>query len=600
MQFPVIPERGVVVFDVETDGVDWRRNKPVGYVVTLGPDYKQSHYFPIRHADGGNVPEDEVLRWIGGWAKNPGLRIVGHNLKFDLHFAKNDGIEFAGPVECTMVNAALIDENAGKYGLEECARRAGVSAKRADEMYHHLASVFGGEATRKQMANFHKLAGDDAIAEGYARQDGVTTWQLWEWQQQQIAQQDLELVHGVECRVLNTLFRMERHGVRVDESKLEWLKVHLTKELRKAEKALPKEFNVRSTPQILSYVKGLGVSGWPLTEKQNPSFTEEFLVTFPEGRNIVAVRKISNLINAFVNPLIEEHLYQGRVHTNFNQLKQDEYGVATGRLSSSDPNLQQVPKRDKVLGRLFRAIFIPDPGFQWGTADYSQQEFRVFTEYTGAQMLMDGYMADPPIDIHTNVANMMGVERDPTAKRMNLGLLYGMGYKKLAASLGVSHEEARDLFDRYDSMLPEARKFLKAAEYWARQRGWVRTKLRRRRRFPNSEFAHKAGNSIIQGTSADITKVKMVEIDQFFTDESSGSRLLLQVHDELDWQVPVGDGEVSKKALSIMKAFEQTDTIHLKVPMGVDYRMGRSWAEATYGAEVKSGKQRGTVSKGVA
>lgn len=483
-----------------------------------------------------------------------------------------------------MVNAALIDENAGTYSLEETVRRAGVSHKRADDMYNHLASCFGGEPNKKQMANYWRLSGDDPIGVGYARQDGVATWLLHAHQQKQIKEQELELVHSVECRVLKTLFEMERTGVKVDEERLQVVRKKIQGDVKRALKSLPPEFNVRSTPQILKLYESKGISGFPTTEKGNPSFTESWLVTNEIGRSIVTVRKLSNLLNSFIDPLVEGHLFKGRVHTSFNQAKQDDYGVVTGRLSSIDPNMQQCPKRDKVLGPLFRSIFVPDSGLLWSANDYSQQEFRVFADYSGSRLLMDGYSADPPIDIHTIVANLLGVERDPTAKRMNLGLLYGMGKAKLADSLGCSIEQAVEWRDAHHEKLPEAQKFLKAAEYWARQRGWVRTKLKRRRRFPDPTLAHKAGNAIIQGTSADITKVKMVEISELFRKEKIG-QLLLQVHDELDWQVPnTKEGRaVDAEARRIMTSFGEEDLITMKVPMAVDFRYGKNWSEATYG-----------------
>lgn len=583
-KFPRMPKAGKVVFDVETTGVDWKKDHIVGIVVTLGPGPKETWYFPIRHADG-NMDVDTVLNWVRDWSRNPDLLIVGHNLKFDLHMAANEGIIFAGKLECTMVNAALIDENAGAYNLAECAKRAKVTAKRSDEMYNHLAAVFGGDPDRKQMVNFHRLSGDDPIAESYAVGDGTTTWLLHEAQQKEIQDQELTLVHGVECRVIRTLFRMERRGVKIDEKKAAKFKKFMEKEIEAARKALPEGFNPRSGPQVMNYVMSSGASGWPLTEKGKPSFPEAYLATIPAGAPIIKLRKYTNLVNSFLEPLLTEHLHNGRIHTNFNQTKQDEYGVVTGRLSSNNPNEQQVPKRDKVLGRPFRELHVADEGMVWSANDYSQQEFRVFADYSASPALLAGYAADPPIDFHTVVANLLGVERDPTAKRMNLGMLYGMGVKKLAASLGIPEAKAKALRDQYHANLPEVKAYLKKAEYWASQRGWVRTKLKRRRRFPDPTFAHKAGNSIIQGTSADITKLKMCEVDELFAANGDICHLLLQVHDELDWQFPdTPEGrKLDAMARAIMTSFGEDDLIQLTVKMAADSKQGPNWGVATYG-----------------
>lgn len=572
-----------LVYDAETNGLDWRKCHVVGHVLTFGPKVEDTFYLPVRHGGGGNLDPEQVERMLReGVAANRDLRVVGHNLAFDLHFAANHDLRFSGPLECTMVNAALIDENAGAYSLEACARRAGVQEKRGDALYSHMATLFGGEANRNQMANFWRLAGTDPIGVDYAIGDGVTTWQLWEHQQSELDEQELRTVWGVECRVIRTLHRMERHGVRIDLERLADLERDISNRLVAATGKLPSGFNVRSTPSLTKLFRDAGFVDYPLTEKGNPSFTEQWLKSNELGQFILAVRKLTNLQNSFIVPLRDRHLHNGRVHPTFNQLKADEYGTVTGRLSCSNPNAQQVPKRDKLLAPLFRSVFVPDENTLWSSNDYGQQEFVVFTEYTKAPRLMAGYNQDPQVDIHTTVAEMLGVERDPTAKRMNLGMVYGMGVKKLAASLGIPLERASEYRTRYDEMIPEARTFLKEAERRAKYRGWVKTKLGRRRRFPDSRYAHKAGNSIIQGSSADITKLKMVEIDEYFASKGDQCKLILQVHDELDWVVPEGCEDQNQEALRIMQSFTENDLISLSVRLRVDHSTGKNWAEAVF------------------
>jgi DNA polymerase-1 len=244
--------------------------------------------------------------------------------------------------------------------------------------------------------------------------------------------------------------------------------------------------------------------------------------------------------------------------------------------------MQQVPKRDQDLAPLFRMLFLPEEGHQWLAADYNQQEYRIFAEYLNNQRLIDGYLADPPVDIHSNVAEMLGVERDPTAKRMNFGLINGMGPVKLAGHLGISIAQAKGFWAAYDQNLPEARQFLRAAESYAQERGWVRTKLYRRRRFPDRRFAHKAGNSIIQGTAADCTKSKMVEVDEYLASEKAESKLLLSVHDELDLSVAPDEEKVVKRCVEIMEAFGPEDLIQFKVPMRVDAKESSDWGRASF------------------
>lgn len=580
-----------IVFDVEGTGVDVKKDVPVGYVVSWGPRPDQTRYYPTAHTGGGNCDKDKVVKWFQRLAKSPNLKeVIGAHVKYDLHMAHKDGIDFSGKkIIDVAVNAALIDENAGRYNLGDIADRCRVQAKKGDELYKKMAEMFGGEPDRKsQIGNLHKMPGWDPLVCEYAEGDGTTTWQVEDFQMGEINHQNLIPVWELECAVLPVLWGMEHRGVPIDEDRLHWLKDEMERRLHAAEEKLPTGFNVRSGPQISDFLRSKGVTGFLRTARSQKfpegqeSFTAAWLEDVPEGRPIIEVRKLSNLLNSFIDPMIERHLFNGRVHTTFNQLKMDEYGTVTGRLSSSDPNEQQVPKRDTILAPLFRSTHVPEKGHQWSSNDYSQQEFRVFADYSGSPLLINGYKADPPVDIHTVVAQLLTVDRDPTAKRMNLGMLYGMGTAKLARSINVTEEQAVRYKRTYDGMIPEARKFLREAESWAIKRGWVRTKMWRRRHFPDRRFAHKAGNAIIQGTSADMTKLKMVEIDDLFRRHGAESHLLLQVHDELCWSVAPGEEELDREARRIMESFGPDDRIQFDVPMKVEGNVAKNWDKASF------------------
>jgi DNA polymerase-1 len=585
IEFPNLSAVKRIVYDTESTGVDWKRDRVVGHVITWGPSPGDTVYFPTGHEGGGNLPKDSVQAFLRNLLSRPDLAVVGHALKFDLHMAQNEGIDVRGPLECTQVNEALIDENQNHYNLDDTASRyKGVPAKKGDALYKELATRFGGEATRKaQIGNFYRLPGNHPLVKEYAEGDGTTTWHLREAQQVYLDKENLRTVWGVERRVTRTLYRMERRGVMINEERLHALKDHLNKVLQISSAKLPKDFNVRSTAQIEKLYRDSGYAGkWPTTDKGNPSFTQRWLETNEIGTRIIAVRQITNLFNSFINPLLEVHLFNGKVHCNYNQLAQDDYGTVTGRLSCNGPNLQQVPKRNRDLAALFRCIFVVPPGWDWSANDYAQQEYVLFAEYTGSEKLQTGYNSEPPIDIHTNVANILGVERDPTAKRMNFGMVNGMGSVKLAASLNWPLKKAKEILEQYHSNFPEAREYLSAAEYWAKQRGWVKTKLGRRRRFPDVRFAHKAGNNVIQGSAADITKLKMVEIDEYFESEGCESYLMLQVHDELDWAVAPGEDKHDIRAREIMESFGEQDLIHLKTRLRVDNHRAGDWARASF------------------
>lgn len=573
-----------LVFDVETSGLDWKKDRPIGYVLTWGPD-NETQYFPTDHTGGGNLPKDSVLRWLRELLSNRNLTVVGHNLKFDLHFAANDFLNIAGCVEDTQVNAALIDENIGKYSLDAVAKRCGVQEKKGDALYQLLAEKCGGKPDRSQIGNFHLLSGTNPTAVDYAEGDGTSTWQVCDVQHTLIDSENMRPVWEVECQVLPVLFKMERRGVRVHEERLAWLKQWLTEQVQQAEKALPKDFNPRSSSHIRDYLKARGVSGFPKTQpterfpEGQDSFMAPWLDSLPEGAPIMALRRFSGLVSKFVDPMIERHLFNGRVHCEFNQLKADEFGTVTGRLSSSNPNMQQIPKRNKQLAPLFRQIYLPEKGHTWSANDYSQQEFRVFGDYTGSDLLLRGYKEIPPLDIHTVVAQLLSVDRE-TAKTMNFGILYGMGVAKLARSLGIPEDKAQRLRAKYDQMLPEVKRFTHEAERWAVKRGWVRTKLHRRRRFPDRLYAYKAGNAVIQGSSADMVKMKMVQIDRLF--EGHESALMIQVHDELDWSLAPGEEHISKLAQQIMCDFGEDSAIKFDVPFTVDSHEADDWGRASF------------------
>lgn len=585
IEFPNLNGCKRIVLDVETSGLDWKRNRPIGYVVTWGYIPQETRYFPTDHTGGGNLDKAHVLSWLDDLLRNPAIEVIGHNLKFDLHFVANDYLAVRGHVIDTQVNAALIDENIGAYSLDAVSKRCGVQAKKGDELYKLLAEKCGGKPDRSQMANFHLLSGDNPLAVDYAEGDGTSTWQVEEVQRKIISAENMTPVWEVECNVLKVLFKMERRGVRIHEERLHWLKKWLTEKIYEAEKVLPIGFNPRSAAHISDYLKQRGVANFPKTTpttrfpQGKDSFVSTWLDSIPEGAPIIALRRLSGLVSKFVDPMLNDHLFKGRVHCDFNQLKADEFGTVTGRLSSSNPNMQQVPKRNKELAPLLRQIYLPEKGHQWSANDYSQQEFRVFADYTGSSLLLRGYKAVPPLDVHTIVAQLLNVERDP-AKTLNFGILYGMGIGKLARSLGISELEAKALRAQYDQMLPEVRTFTKSAESWAIKRGWVRTKLHRRRRFPDRSLAFKAGNSVIQGSSADMVKLKMVEIDRLF--DGRESALMIQVHDELDWTAAPGEEHLSKLAQEMMCDFGAMSPIKFDVPFTVDSHLADDWARASF------------------
>lgn len=620
-----------VTYDTETSGLDWKTQHIVGYVIT--PKGEDSMYVPIRHAGGGNLPGDihipqDPQGWRGDlhWFEIELAKVanerprhwVGHYLLFDMRFSNRHGIRLYGTHEDTGVNEPLIDENLRRYSLDACAQRRGVQAKKGDELYQHLSSRFGGPADKTSMQHFWRSNGSEPVVWEYAAGDGVTTEEVWVSQQidldedqeheildaegklVRIADWSLRPVQGVENRLINVLFRMTTGGIRIDEDALVRADRHFASEADKIKAQFPAGFKSNAPSHLKEYLAHRIDDRWPrnaVTAAQRKKaskegvapvgalkFDEATLKLVPEGRAIVAARKLEHACSSFTRPMMERHLFKGRVHCDFAQMAADDFGTISGRLSCYDPNLQQVPKRDKVIAPEYRKCFLPDEGHIWYDNDYKQQEYVVFADYTGDPALARGYSQNPPVDIHQTVADMLGIERDPGAKRMNLGMLYGMGIEKLALSLGVSIAQAQKWMAEYHRKMPAARKFLKNAERRAKNRGYVRTYLGRRRRF-EAWLAYKAGNGIIQGSSADITKLKMVEVDEYFASEGDIFRLMLQCHDSLSWSGPEDRPDINAEALRIMGNFGPGQLIHMDVPLGIDSDTGRNWSEAVWGRE---------------
>ena len=603
----MVREAPLIVFDTETSGVDWKRNYPIGYVVAVGRD---SVYVPIRHGGGGNLsqsgdgidsgldsgeeispqgrtsPTDFELALGRAFIDRNrlGHRTVGHNIKFDCHFAANAGVFLGRVLADTQIYEALLDEYARGYSLEACANRHGVAAKKGTDLYEHLARQFGGDAGRKQMENFWRTSGSDPLVVDYATGDGVTTWELYHAQMPLLEAQDLQVVRDLEDRLIWTLFRMERRGVRIDVEYLLETRKLLEEQIEESKATLPADLNVRSGPQVKQFIEAVaGRFDYPLTEKGNPSFPEKWLKTFPEGRAIVNVRSTTNLINSFMTPLIETHIFEGRVHANFNQLKSDEYGTAA-RLSCNAPNLQQVPKRKEELAKLFRRAFIADEGMLFFEDDYSQCEPRLFGHYSGEKAIIEGYQANPPRDMHQVVADMLNVERDPTAKRMNMGLLTGLQVRSFAEHMDWDMDRATDMHRKWMQAFPGIKHFQDEAKRRMKIRKFVKTLIGRRGRMDHPRFAYRGTSKIIQGTNADILKWKMVEIDQYLESYGDAAQLTISVHDSFNGQIPdtLEGRKIHRGMIEIMEDV-QTDPFNLRLPFKVDSGIGTNWGEASFG-----------------
>lgn len=609
-----LPHAKFVCYDVETSGLSWQRNHPVGHVLSFGPRDEDSFYITVRHAPGGNMLEGvEVPQTSDGWKGDvhpietelmqlldrPDLTVVGHNLSFDAKFMVRLGHKLKAKYDDTQLNCVLIDEFQQSVSLDFCAKVYGVQQKKT-EIYEYLASLFPEvrAAPKQAMGSFWKLAGDDPRAIEYAEGDGVSTLQVWERQQWALAEQGLMRVHDVECRVIPILAKMTTRGVRIDEERLHEIKNVVSDRRDEAKRALPEGFNSRAPSQVRALMEAHGHTNWPLTPKGSPSFTEAFLKTNEIGQKIVAARQYAHLLDSFIEPMIATHLWNGRVHPDYNQLRGDEFGTITGRLSSSNPNLQQIPKRNKELSLLYRSIFIPDDGKVWGAVDYSQCEPRLLAYYSGCKVLTDGYNAEPSVDAHTAVAVSMYKSKGwddwskdekkakrENAKRVNQTLVTGGGKKVIVEKYGVDPAEVDQIWTDYFGAMPEIKVLQNKASNRMRQQGFVFSLLGRRARLRDPNKAYVATNRLLQLGNADILKQKAVEIDEYIESEKIDVQMLNNCHDAFDFQFPPELRKHYEEIKNIMVKFGPDDAIPLTIPMEVDAGEGKSWAEATWGAE---------------
>jgi len=602
MALRIVREAPLIAYDVETSGVDWRVNQPVGYVITESRE--NNFYIPIRHGGGANLldprvmpmetPTDKIV--VHEWERElqkafeerrqRNHKTIGHHLKFDMHMSANAGVMLGRNCGCTQNNAAMLDEYRRSFSLENVAKSEGVTPKLGDALYERLAQLFGGEAKRSQMEHYWRIAGDDPAAVEYSLGDGITTLEVWHSQVAEINAQEMGLIHGIESELIWTLFRMERRGIKVDEQYIGELEEAIDAELSAARAVLPLGLNVKSPVQMRKLFEDAGITNWPTTDAGNPSFTESFLKQSDLGKAVVAVRQLSTLGSSFITPLKERFIFEGRVHATLNQLKADETGTVAGRLSCSDPNLQAVHKRNKVLGRKFRKVYVADEDMEFCEDDYSQCEPRLFAHYSQEPSLLEGYNQVPFRDVHSVVAEMLDVERDPTAKRMNMGILTGMQTASFAGHMNWPIDRATQAFNAWFEAFPGIKGFQDQAKAVFRSRGYVKTILGRRCRLEQARFAYRGTSRIIQGSNADILKERLLACDKYLESQGDLIHLLMTVHDSIEYQKPMGaEGDRQRAEMRALMVDVQSAPYNLRVPFVMDSGQGRNWAEATYGPE---------------
>ena len=548
-------------------------------------------YYPIAHEGGGNMDRKKVLKWFQEVLKTSSIKIF-HNAMYDVCWIRALGLSINGKIVDTMIASALVDENQMRYDLNNCAKRYTGKGKNETELYE-AAKSWGVDPK----AEMYKLP---AIYVGaYAEKDAEITLALWQELKKEIDHQDINSIMDMETELFPCLVDMRFLGVRVNEEQAAKEKSTLVEQEKKLLTEVKKETEVevqiwaaRSIAEVFDKLK----LPYDRTEKTKaPSFTKNFLINHPHPlvKKIARAREINKAHTTFIDTILK-HTHKGRIHADINQLRGDNGGTVTGRFSYSNPNLQQIPARDKDLGPRIRALFIPEEGHRWGCFDYSQQEPRLVVHYASLQKLygveevLEAYR-DGDADFHNIVADMAEIPRSQ-AKTINLGLFYGMGKNKLQAELGVSKEKADELFKKYHAKVPFVKHLMDNVMQRAQNSGKIRTLLGRLCRFPLWEpnsfgihkalsheaalaehgpgikraFTYKALNKLIQGSAADMTKQAMIELHKV------GIVPHIQVHDELD--ISVNSPAHAEHIKSVME-----DAVTLEVPNKVDYESGTNW-----------------------
>jgi DNA polymerase-1 len=573
-------EQNPIAYDTETTGIDVT-SKVCGYVIT---NKEYSIYVPVRHEGGGNIPDVEeferALRQAFHYRHVLGYRTIGHNLGFDLRISLRHGVVLGGPLEDTMINEAIINDTTRGYGLDDCATRHNVTAKKGSAVYAELARRFGGLPDRKQMKHFSKLEGDNPIVVDYATGDGITTLELCEKQQKILDDDGLRRAWQLECDLIPYVARMHNRGMKIDAEYAQQVVGDVDESIAQASSVFSLGFNARSPKSVeqLYRLNGYTDDRFSRTDSGAISFTERWLETNDIGHAILGVRRLEKARDSFITPLIDTYNVNGRVHPILNQSKSDDFGVAGVRFSCSEPNLQAFPKRNIDVGRIVRRLVVPDDDMLIEEVDAKQQEPRLFTHYSGDPVLLEGYR-NGTMDIHDRASQVLGLERD-TAKRMAMGMLTMMSPPTLAGHMRWPLERARSAHTAFlTDAFPHIKTFQDTAISVFKRRGYVKTILGRRAYCDEPRFAYRAVSRIIQNVGGEHLKLCLLRACQYEDAFPNAVQILLTIHDSLLWQ-----RHPSHDMSELIKAIEHVaEELELAVPIPFGIGSGNDWARASYG-----------------
>ena len=609
-QLPKTPD-GIteIAIDLETKDPRLKSHGPGwatghGDVVGFAVAYEGFNaYLPIAHEGGGNLDRGIVTRWFQKEiASHPSDKIF-FNAAYDVGWLKRIGIDLKGKMIDAMLAAPLLNENRFSYSLNAVSYDY-MGLMKSEAALREAAQEFGVDPK----AELYKLPA--CFVGEYAEADAQLTLDLWQVFKMELTKQDLWQIFDMETEVLPLCIEMTWKGIRVDLDEAERLKQELIGVVKGIKSEVKKEtglsFELWAAASIAKVFDHLSIP-YGRTKTGLPSFTKNFLSQHehPIAQKIAAAREYDKVGNTFLSS-ITRYTEKGRIHGHINQLRSEGGGTVSGRISMSNPNLQQIPARNPEMSRKIRGLFLPEEGEQWASMDFDQQEPRILVHFasltgrkglTGSEDFVKAYREDAKTDFHQMVATICGIPRKQ-AKTINLGIMYGMGQTRLAEQLDVSTDQAKRLMRQYHNDVPFVKELMDAVQRKVSHRdkgGFVRSLLGRKCRFdlwepnlflsaralPKEEanveygdnikraYTYKALNRLIQSSAADQTKAAMAAVYK-----QKNKIPLVQIHDELAFSV--SDLEEAKELCTIMES-----ALQLEVPSPSDISLGPNWGSLT-------------------
>jgi len=578
----------IFVFDLETDSLDTFSAKIAGIAISFQTG--TAYYISIGHPDSKLKP-DIVFPKVRSFFEDAKYKKVAQNIKFDAMVLRQNGINVSNMYFDTMIASFLINAIAGQHSLDHLA---------LEHLDYHMISIEELIGSGKKQKKMTDLFGGEVS--NYACEDADITWRLMEIFEPKLKELELDtLFYKIEMPLVEVLIEMEEQGVTLDVDLLSKLSSELSTKIVALEKSILEQagetFNINSPQQLgtilfdkMEIHKEIGMRKPKRTKTGQYSTSEQILERYyghPLPKTILEYRKLAKLKNTYVDALPDLiHPATGRVHTSFNQTI-----ASTGRLSSVNPNLQNIPIRTEI-GRQMRKAFKPAlAGTIIMSADYSQIELRIMAHLSGDEKMADSFKQN--LDIHTATAALVfdipieevDVDQRRKAKEINFGIIYGMSKYGLANRLEITVAEAEEFIFNYFATYPKIQEFMRNTIAEADQNGYVKTMRDRRRYLPQihssnrqlREFAERTSiNTPIQGSAADMIKMAMIDVNRKIKSENLKSKMILQVHDELVFEVP--ESEVEKMTQLVRENME--NALQLAVPVVVDIGTGQNWLEA--------------------